>query len=290
MRAIYLTGVAPALMVAGLLAACAGGGGGGFNIQNIDVTQLVQNVKGLAPVSQTEEIDIGVGVSETLLGARPLQNDVELQRYVNVVGLWIARQSERPDLPWHFGVTDSDYVNAFATPGGNVLVTKGMLRVLRNESELAGVLGHEIGHVVRKHHLNAIRNNAAFGLVMQGVQASTNNNNRELVNVLAGPTKEIYARGLDKGDEYEADRMGIVLAARAGYDPWGLPAALQTLAGINPGDTYVKLLFKTHPAPSARLEKLAVVMGTSFDSMAGGPGSNEQFLRVTERIRVASSQ
>ena len=288
MRSVYAMGILLSLMLATLLAACAGGGKGGFNLQNVDINQLVQNVKGLREVPEPEEIQIGDGVTETLLGARPLQDDVELQRYVNVVGLWVARQSERPNLPWHFAVNDSDYINAFATPGGNIVITKGMIRVLHNESELAGVLGHEVSHVVRKHHLNAMRKNAAFGLLMQGVQAGSKN--QDLVNALAGPTKELYARGLDKSDEFEADRMGVIIAARAGYDPWGLPSALQTLAGVNPDDTYVKLLFKTHPAPSARLEKLAVALGTNFDSLTGGPQSNEQFLRITDRIRIVATK
>lgn len=288
MRPVYAVGILLSLMLVTLLAACAGGGKGGFNLQNVDINQLVQNVKSLREVPEPEEIQIGDGVTETLLGARPLQDDVELQRYVNVVGLWVARQSERPNLPWHFAVNDSDYINAFATPGGNIVITKGMIRVLHNESELAGVLGHEVSHVVCKHHLNAMRKNAAFGLLMQGVQAGSKN--QDLVNALAGPTKELYARGLDKSDEFEADRMGVIIAARAGYDPWGLPSALQTLAGVNPDDTYVKLLFKTHPAPSARLEKLAVALGTNFDSLTGGPQSNDQFLRITDRIRIVAAK
>jgi predicted Zn-dependent protease len=289
MRSVYaVPGILLSLMFVTLLAACAGGGKGGFNLQNVDINQLVQNVKGLREVPEPEEIQIGDGITETLLGARPLQDDVELQRYVNVVGLWVARQSERPNLPWHFAVNDSDYINAFATPGGNIVITKGMIRVLHNESELAGVLGHEVSHVVRKHHLNAMRKNAAFGLLMQGVQAGSKN--QDLVNALAAPTKELYARGLDKSDEFEADRMGVIIAARAGYDPWGLPSALQTLAGVNPDDTYVKLLFKTHPAPSARLEKLAVALGTNFDSVTGGPQSTDQFLRITDRIRIVAAK
>jgi predicted Zn-dependent protease len=274
--------------VALLAAACAGGKSGNFNLQNIDIGQLTQNLKGLREVSVPEEIEIGNGVTETLLGARPLEKDDELQRYVNVVGLWVARQSERPDLPWHFGVNDSDHINAFAAPGGNIIVTRGMMRLLRNESELAGVLGHEVVHVVNKHHLSAIRKNAFMGLLGQGVVAATQGSrNQQLVNALVGPTKELYARGLDKSDEFEADRMGVVIAARAGYDPWGLPATLQTLAGIKPDDSHLALLFKTHPAPTARLEKLAIAMGTSFDQTTGGGRSVERFTRVTQRLRVA---
>ncbi len=274
-----------------LLNACAGGKGGNFNLQNIDIGQLTQNLKGLREVSEPEEIEIGSGVTETLLGARPLEKDDELQRYVNVVGLWVARQSERPDLPWHFAVNDSDHINAFAAPGGNIIITRGMMRLLRNESELAGVIGHEVVHVVNKHHLSAIRKNAFMGLLGQGLSAATQGSrNQQLVNALIGPTKELYARGLDKSDEFEADRMGVVIAARAGYDPWGLPAALQTLAGISPDDSHLQLLFKTHPAPAARLEKLAVAMGTSFDQVTGGGQSAERFTRVTQRLRIAQAR
>ena len=210
-----------------------------------------------------------------------------MQRYVNAVGRWVAQQSERPNLPWHFAVNSSEVVNAAATPGGNIIITTGMLRVLRNESELAGVLGHEVAHAVRKHHLAAIRKGAFAGLLAQGLQAaSQGSRNEQLVNALIGPTKELYARGLDKSDEFEADRMGVVLAARAGYDPWGLPNAVQTLSSIKPDDNAVALLFKTHPAPSARLEKLAAAMGQSFDAMQGRQ-NQERYRQVTARIRVA---
>ena len=76
-------------------------------------------------------------------------------------------------------------------------------------------------------------------------------------------------------------------AAGAGYDPWGLPSALQTIAGVNPNDNFVKLLFKTHPAPAAPLDKLALAMGISFDAMGGGPQSDSRSERATQRIRLA---
>ncbi|HEU5282797.1 MAG TPA: M48 family metalloprotease [Burkholderiales bacterium] len=278
-----------ALAAALLSAGCESAGAlKGVQIGGVDVGQLAENVGGLREIKEPEEIEMGKGVAETLLGASPLLDDVQLQRYVNAVGGWVAQQSERPDLPWHFAVNSSEVVNAAATPGGNIIITAGMLRVLRNEAELAGVLGHEVAHAVRKHHLAAIRKSAFAGLLAQGVQAaSQGNRNEQLVNALIGPTKELYARGLDKSDEFEADRMGVVLAARAGYDPWGLPNAVQTLSSIKPDDNAVALLFKTHPAPSARLERLAAAMGESFDAMQG-PRNEERYRQATARIRVAS--
>ena len=158
------------------LAGCKGATGlDGLKVGNLDVGELNRNLVGMQGVSQEEEIAIGQGVTETLLGASPVAPDPELQRYVNTVGRWVALQSGRPDLPWHFVVNDSEVVNAVATPGGNVIVTKGMLRELRNESELAGLLGHEIAHVVRKHHLNAIKKTSFMALLAQGAQVASSN-------------------------------------------------------------------------------------------------------------------
>jgi predicted Zn-dependent protease len=285
-RALWL---AATLAGAALLAGCQGGQGlEGMQVAGVDVGALSKNLSGLREIKEPEEIEMGRGVAETLLGASPLAPDPELQRYVNQVGRWVAQQSERPNLPWHFAVNDSDVVNAAATPGGNIIITKGMLRALRNESELAGVLAHEVAHAVRKHHLNAIRKGAFVGLLAQGAQAaSAGSRNEELVNALVGPTKELYARGLDKSDEFEADRMGVVLATRAGYDAWGLPNAIQTLATIRADDNAVKLLFKTHPSPSARLEKLAAAMGSTFDTYANGAQHAERYQRVTARVHLA---
>jgi len=281
--------VAALLSTAAIIAGCKTDGAlKGMEIGGVDIGQVAQNVGNLRGIDQPEEIEMGQAVAETLLGAAPPVEDAELQRYVNSVGRWVASQSERPDLPWHFAVTNSEVVNAAATPGGNIVVTRGMLLVLRNESELAGVLGHEVSHVVRKHHLNAIRKGAFVGLLAQGAQAASNGSrNEELVSALIGPTKELYARGLDKDDEFEADRMGVTLAARAGYDPWGLPNAVQTLSSIKADDNAVALLFKTHPSPSARLEKLAAAMGASFDNLAG-PTYAERFAQMTSGQRVVS--
>lgn len=253
------------------------------------VDGLVKSVtQATGSVSEPEEIALGRGVTETLLGARPLVDDPELQRYVNAVGAWVAAQSERPGLPWRFGVTDSDHVNAFAAPGGPVLVTRGMMNALTSEAELAGVLGHEIAHVTRKHHLEALRKGALMNLLGGAAAAGASGSRSEaLVTALAGPTRELYARGLDKSDEFDADRAGVVLAARAGYDPFGLPAALQTLAKVKADDPYLALLFKTHPNPGERLDRLATAMGPGFDRLEGARQNAERFIHATRRLRVA---
>ena len=248
---------------------------------------LKKTLANLREPPQQEEIEIGSGVTETLLGARPLLDDPDLQRYVNAVGTWVAQQSERPDLPWHFGVNDSDHINAFAAPGGYVIVTRGMMKQLRNEAELAGVLGHEIAHVTQKHHLKALRKAAVVNLLSASAAAATaESRHAELVQKLSAPTKDLYARGLDKADEFEADRIGVVLSARAGYDPYGLPAVLTTLATADPKDNFLTLLTKTHPLPQVRLDRLAPGLAT-LESV-NGPQNMTRFQQHTRKLQLTA--
>jgi predicted Zn-dependent protease len=107
-----------------------------------DVVQKVQQAN--KPLTEAQEIQLGHGIASNLLGAAPLLDNKQVQSYVNQVGRWVSLQTERPDLPWEFGVLDSNDLNAFATPGGTIFITKGLMQHLTNESELAGVLAHEM--------------------------------------------------------------------------------------------------------------------------------------------------
>ncbi len=227
------------------------------------VAQVAKEVQG---PDEQEEIAIGRQIAGNLLGAAPLVKDAKLQKYVNQVGRWVASQSERPDLSWHFGVIQSEDVNAFAAPGGYIFVTLGLYRLLQSEADLAGVLGHEIGHVIRKHHLKILQQSK---LVDAGSQALARQSGSSRVQQLIGNGAEIVARSLDKDAEFEADRMGVVLAARAGYDAFGLPAVLQQIGHAATDDNRVALLFKTHPLPADRLAKLEDAMGDRFDHVKG---------------------
>ncbi len=255
----------------------------GFQLDLGKVKDLVTHAGQLREVNEKEEVEIGSGVASNLLGAAPLVPDSNVQKYVNLVGRWVAQQSERPNLEWHFGVLDSNDVNAFAAPGGYVFITKGLLLKMNSEAELAGVLGHEIGHVLKKHHLKAIQKSAQVGLFADALSIATQKSkNTEALNKIAGIGTELYARGLDKEDEFEADRIGVVLAARGGYDPYGLPLVLQTLANLNPQDSSLALMFKTHPAPTARLETLDKAMSVNLDKYATQPELAARFVKTLE--------
>ena len=246
-----------------------------------NLNRLIDAAKNLGQASteidEKQEIEIGRDIAATLLGAAPLVPDEVTQRYVNHVGRWLASQTERPDLPWQFGVLDAPQVNAFAAPGGFVFITRGLLARMRSEAELAGVLAHEIAHVLKKHHLNAIQKNARAGLAAEALSLALRDRNSAVRDRLVAFGTEMYARGLDKGDELEADRLGIVIAARAGYDAYGLPSVLQMLQAMNPEDSGLALMFKTHPSPAERLGSIEQGMQPLLDAYGGQPQLAERF-------------
>jgi predicted Zn-dependent protease len=238
---------------------------------------------------EEEERALGADVAATLLGASPTLANAEIQKYVNRVGLWVALQGSRPNLPWRFAVIDNPNVNAFATPGGFVFITSGLLDRMNSEAELAAALAHEIAHVERMHHLNAIKKDARLKLLGRGVghvaKKNTDAEELERLNKVGTVAKGLYARGLDKADEFEADRVGAVLAARAGYDPYGLAQVLQTLDAVNPGSSQFALLFKTHPKPADRLAELDKALGAQFEAIGPKPSGSERFVKVMAKAQ-----
>lgn len=225
----------------------------------------------LREIGEQEEIALGADLAGIILDTAPLVKDPVQQRYINRLGRWIAMHSERAQLPWKFGIIDSDNINAFSTPGGHILITRGLFERTRSESELAGVLAHEVAHVVKKHHLAALQKsmgNSALSSVGQLYRVNSGGITGALTEQLLANGKELFVRGLDKDDEYEADRMGVVIAARSGYSPFGLVGVLQTLSG-EPVTKGYALHTKTHPAPVDRLGRLDAAMGTRLDGIAG---------------------
>lgn len=244
--------------------------------QKIDTRQLGKTL--LTGYTVEEEVRIGRQVAGNMLGAVPLVRDDKLQNYVNQVGNWVALQSGRKDISWHFGVLDTEDINAFAAPGGYIFVTKGLYRRLGNEAELAGVLAHEIAHVTQKHHLKVLRQSSLIGALGQAASKKAAGSDPVVQNLI-GNGAEMMARGLDKNAEYEADRIGIVYAARSGYEPWGLPSVLQDLAGLPAKDSRTGLLYKTHPHPADRLAALGEAVNGRLDAV-GGKDAASRFYRI----------
>jgi len=248
------------------------------SLQQTDSTDSRQAFNWKSP-SKAEEIQLGREITGNLLGAAPLVKDEALQKYVNQVGRWVASQSKRSDLPWHFGVIESEDLNAFAAPGGYVIITKGLYRKLENEAQLAGVLGHEIGHVEKKHHLKVLQKSQMLNMGAQLLGEKFGKDNQTIDKAI-GSGAEVLARGLDKDAEFEADRIGLALATRAGYDPYGLPEVLQILGQVGKNDNSVALLFKTHPSPDDRLAKLGDAVGNRLDNIKDEKTLENRFYKL----------
>ncbi len=235
-------------------------------------------------IDEPSEIEIGRQLAAVLLGAKPLYPDMALQRYVNQLGRWISLQSPRPNLPWTFAVLDDNGFNAFAAPGGYVFVTKGLVDKAGGEAELAGILAHEMTHVTSKHHLKAIQKSAATGLLTQVAASQLKNNLGGAISAqMLQLGRDLYSRGLDQDDEFEADRVGVALAARAGFDPYGLVGVLQELRTAVPSDPIFALTLSTHPAAQTRLDQLEGAMGNRLDGFTGQPS-----ITVAQRLTQAA--
>jgi predicted Zn-dependent protease len=234
-------------------------------------------------VKQEDEVNIGRNVMSGLLGAAPLVPNKALQDYVNRIGRWVALQTSRKDLPWTFGVIDSRNVNAFAAPGGYIVLTLGLYELLENEDQLAAVLGHEISHVIEKHHLDAIRDSMRQELLGSLAVKATDRKHQENMEKLVNAGVQIYARGLDKEYEFGSDRLGVVLAARAGYDPYALLDVLTTLRSINTSDQSMTVFLNTHPPLADRLQNLDALMGRYMNNISIPP-SNQRLQSVNRQI------
>jgi beta-barrel assembly-enhancing protease len=248
-----------------------------FDLDDLkSLTKDIDKIRG--KVSTSDEIDMGNKLLAGLLGAAPLVDDERLQRYVNDVGYWVASHSGRKKLPWRFGVINSSGINAFAAPGGQIVITAGLYLLLENEAQLAAVLAHEIAHVKSKHHLKALQKSMKRDFWTGiGTKVVDDESARKKLDKLVNAGIKLYATGLDRKYEYQADRDGVVLAARAGYDPFALLDVLTTIESINPDDADMSVLLKTHPPISKRLKQLNRSMGRKLDKYAEGRHNTERF-------------
>jgi beta-barrel assembly-enhancing protease len=202
-------------------------------------------------ISEAEERQIGEDVSAKIRQRFGVVQDPAIHKYVTLLGTTLAKESERPSLNWTFVVLDTDGVNAFASPGGIVHVTRGALGLARNEAELAGVLGHEIGHVAHKHTVNAIKKGNA---VKMGTDAAGRSS---FLSSYANKAYEmILENNFDRGDELDADKVGVDLAQKAGYKAVSLGDFLERLDERNKNQAERNGLFASHPETKERIDKI----------------------------------
>lgn len=221
--------------------------------------------------AQSDEEAVGKAAAAQLLGSAPLLSADKAQQYVNLIGHALAPQTGTT-YKWHFGVIKSDAINAFAMPGGFVLLTAGLLKTLESEDELAFVIAHEMAHVTRKHYYQVVQRQRLAEQAAKGLQ-TLNAGSSEL----AQASGQIYARGLDKSAEYESDRLGTEYMTRAGYDPVAVMSVLERLQKFKGNDPKAELLFSTHPSPAERMDML---LAAGIDRLPRS-GNKGQGARVT---------
>jgi predicted Zn-dependent protease len=209
-------------------------------------------------ITEEEEVALGTDVSARIRGRFGVVQDPVVHEYVALVGAVLIEHTTRPGLPWTFIVLDTDGVNAFATPGGYVHITRGALALIRSEAELAGVLGHEISHVVRKHTVNAIQKSKSIDL---GARETLSGRGEYLDTIATETYARLLENSFDRGDELDADREGVLLAQKAGYAGTGLADFLTRLNERNKSSSQKNGLFASHPETDERIIKTLELAG-----------------------------
>ena len=248
------------------------------NLGMIDLnilTDTVGKISDLGDKNDQQEMDFGKSVTQTLLTDSRILQTQTIQEYINSVGQGLVQNTERPELSWHFIVLDDRSFNAFAAPGGYIFITAGTLLRLNSEAELAGVLSHEIAHVLKRHYLHALQKETKIDLFSDlGIAAYQYNQSRKdqndsggdvvLAEQLSSAIESIYSNGLAREDEQQADSMALVINARAGYDPFAYIAVLQNIASENPEANAWTSFTRRHPPASERLVALEQVLDEAF--------------------------
>jgi predicted Zn-dependent protease len=254
----------PLAVLAVAVSACSS-----LNLSMDNLVSIGQGVQQVQTAEQTEftpeqEYYIGRAVAANLLSTRKVYDVKKATDYLNTLERALSIYSDRPETfrGYHLLILDSDEINAFAAPGGLVLVSRGLLRCATSEDTVAAILAHETSHVVLKHGLNAIkqaRKTAAYrNLVMTGVAVAGSPELNQLTDIfkdsIADITNTLVNSGYSRDLEFQADRMALEIMRNAGYDPRAFEAMLKVMeTKIKPGGLDFA---KTHPDPKDRIAEV----------------------------------
>ncbi len=215
-------------------------------------TNPVTGKKQLMLLSNQEEIKLGEQSDGDIVNMYGLYNDPELSRYIKDLGMRMARISHRPDLPYEFRLLDSPVINAFAVPGGFVYITRGIMAYLNNEAELAGVMGHEIGHITARHSAQQYTK-AQIAQLGLGVGMVLSENFRKYAGVAQFGVGMLFLK-FSRDNERQSDELGVQYSTTVGYDAMQMANFFETLERMQPkeGGTLPDW-FSTHPNPADRV-------------------------------------
>ena len=227
-----------------------------------------------------EEKQLGELVSQKLRDRFGVLQSEPVTKYVTLVGKVIAASSTRPNLDWQFIVLDTDGVNAFAAPGGFVHITRGLLGMMKNEAQLAGVLGHEVTHISEQHTIKAIRRTKGAELVADTAGGSGGLRTALISKAAEVVFNDIFDGKFSQGDESESDKIGAQMANKAGYAPNGMAEVLKLIAERNAGRQDRNGFFSSHPDTKDRINKIEkLIKDEKLTAVALVPSRYQQFIK-----------
>jgi predicted Zn-dependent protease len=226
----------------------------------------------LSLVGEGQEIQMGRDAAQDVASSIGIVDAPELTAYVSEVGKRLAATSERPDLPWTFQVVDDPSVNAFALPGGFIYVTRGILARFESEAELAGVLGHEIGHVTARHSVSQVSRQQLQQLGL-GIGMILSSDVRQYGDVLSAGLGILNLK-YSRGDETQADELGVRYMTRAGYDADAMVGVFKMLEALPSGGGKVPEWQLTHPYPENREAHIRDVIAATGRTSGGRVGTD----------------
>jgi predicted Zn-dependent protease len=237
--------------------------------------------KSVILIGESEERDIGAKMAAQIRAEKKIYADRVVTDYVNRTGQNIARLSDRTDIPYHFAVIEDRTLNAFALPGGYVYVHTGLLRELDSQSQLAGVLGHEISHIVARHSVKLLQQ----GLGLQILSSLVFGGSSTAAQTAANVGVALILQGYSRGAEEEADSYGTIYMARAGHNPEGMAQVMDKLAALSGGGGgFWENLAGDHPPAVKRAAAVRAEIKTKGLD-AGLPFDAEPYSGVKSRVR-----
>ncbi|MBU2053498.1 MAG: M48 family metalloprotease [Proteobacteria bacterium] len=239
-----------------------------------------------------QEYYIGRSVAAVILNKYQSYTNQEANQYLNVLGQTLAQASDMPEIfrGYRFLVLNSDEINAFATPGGQVFVTRGLLRCCRSEDAVAAVLAHEIGHIQLKHGIQAIKKaritDALATIAAESARALAPNEVAMLTETFGGAIMDITTTlvnsGYSRSFEYEADQVAQTILRRVGYDPNGLVEMLTVMRkSLKKGETGFA---RTHPAPEDRIGEIQQKSGVKYAQVRTPEARQDRFMKAVGKI------
>lgn len=220
-------------------------------------------------LSTDQEIALGLGAAPSMAEQfGGLEPDPKLQEFVQRVGDRVVRQSVAAQTPYHFQfhlLRDPQTVNAFALPGGPIFITRGLLSRLQNEAQLAGVLGHETGHVVARHSAEHMAKSQLGQSIVGAIYVGTSDQygRGQQAAMLAAVTNQMLQLKYGREDELEADTLGVRVISEAGYDPRALLVVMKILEEAGGGQRRSEFT-STHPNPGNRQQVIREAIDKQF--------------------------